>query len=74
MSTKGIGKVVAYSLMSELPELGKLNREEIAALVGIAPMMKNGTHWNENLPKYLRENHSHLAVPSPQGSEQVRCR
>ena len=27
--------------MSELPELGKLNRKEIAALVGIAPMNKD---------------------------------
>lgn len=25
MSAKGVGKVVAYTLMSELPELGKLN-------------------------------------------------
>ncbi|MBU2964044.1 hypothetical protein KO512_01125 [Amphritea atlantica] len=32
------GKVLAYTLLSELPELGKLNRKEIAALVGIAPM------------------------------------
>jgi len=41
MSAKGVGKVVAYTLMSELPELGKLNRKEIAALVGIAPMNRD---------------------------------
>jgi transposase len=29
---------VAYTLMSELSELGELNRKEIAALVGVAPM------------------------------------
>ena len=37
-STKGIGKVASATLIGELPELGKLNRREIAALVGIAPM------------------------------------
>lgn len=41
LSAKGVGKVLAYTLMSELPELGKLNRKEIAALVGIAPMNKD---------------------------------
>jgi transposase len=34
MSAKG----VVYTLMSELPELGSLNRKEIASLVGFAQM------------------------------------
>ena len=38
LSVKGVGKVLAYTLMSDLPELGQLNRKEIAALVGVAPM------------------------------------
>lgn len=37
-SVKGVGPVLTYTLLSELPELGKLNRREIAALVGVAPM------------------------------------
>lgn len=37
-SVKGVGKVLAYTLLSDLPELGQLNRKEIAALVGVAPM------------------------------------
>lgn len=41
MSAKGVGRVVAYTLMSELPELGKLNRKEIASLVGVAPMNRD---------------------------------
>ncbi|WP_460806094.1 transposase, partial [Microbulbifer agarilyticus] len=41
LSAKGVGNVVAYTLMSELPELGRLNRKEIAALVGIAPMNRD---------------------------------
>ena len=38
LSVKGVGKVMAYTLLSDLPELGQLNRKEIAALVGLAPM------------------------------------
>ena len=41
ISAKGVGKVLAYTLMSELPELGSLNRKEIAALVGVAPMNRD---------------------------------
>jgi len=37
ISVKGVGKVLAYTLLSDLPELGQLNRKEIAALVGVAP-------------------------------------
>lgn len=37
-STKGIGPVASATLIAELPELGKLNRRQIAALVGVAPM------------------------------------
>jgi len=36
-SVKGIGRVVAVTLLALLPELGKLNRQQIAALVGVAP-------------------------------------
>lgn len=41
LSAKGVGNVLAYTLMSELPELGRLNRKQIAALVGIAPMNRD---------------------------------
>jgi transposase len=37
VSTPGIGDTTAAALIAELPELGKLNRAEIAALVGVAP-------------------------------------
>jgi transposase len=36
-SFKGIGPVSARTLLTDLPELGKLNRKQIAALVGVAP-------------------------------------
>ena len=41
LSAKGVGKVLANTLLSELPELGTLNRKEIAALVGVAPLNKD---------------------------------
>jgi transposase len=36
-SVPGIGQVTATTLLADLPELGQLNRQEIAALVGVAP-------------------------------------
>ena len=36
-SVPGIGPVTATTLIAEVPELGKLNRQKIAALVGLAP-------------------------------------
>jgi transposase len=36
-SVKGIGPVNSATLIAELPELGQLNRKQIAALVGVAP-------------------------------------
>lgn len=40
-STPGVGKVVSLTLLAELPELGTLNRKEIAALVGVAPLNRD---------------------------------
>ena len=37
-STSGIGPMASATLIAQLPELGRLNRREIAALVGVAPM------------------------------------
>ena len=37
ITVPGVGTVIAATLISELPELGKLNRQEIAALAGLAP-------------------------------------
>jgi len=36
-STPGIGKVTSAILLSDLPELGSIDRKKIAALVGVAP-------------------------------------
>jgi transposase len=37
-SLPGIGPVVARTLLGELPELGELSRQEVAALAGVAPL------------------------------------
>jgi transposase len=37
-SVPGVGNVTAFTLLAELPELGTLDRKEIAALVGVAPL------------------------------------
>lgn len=37
-SARGIGPVVSATLIATLPELGRLSRREISALVGVAPM------------------------------------
>lgn len=40
-SVKGVGPVMVSTLLAELPELGKLNRGEIAKLVGVAPINRD---------------------------------
>lgn len=44
-STKGIGPVVSIGLLTYLPELGKLNRKEIAALAGLAPFNRDSGQY-----------------------------
>ena len=44
-SVPGIGPVVSRTLLALLPELGHLNRKEIAALVGVAPMARDSGTW-----------------------------
>jgi len=44
-SVPGIGETTAALLVTELPELGRLNRRQIAALVGVAPINRDsGTY------------------------------
>lgn len=40
-SVKGVGPTTASTLLAQLPELGKLNRKQITALVGLAPMNRD---------------------------------
>jgi transposase len=40
-SAKGVGPVLSITLLSDLPELGTLNRKQIAALAGVAPLNRD---------------------------------
>jgi len=40
-SVKGVGPVMISTLIAELPELGRLNRAEVAKLVGVAPINRD---------------------------------
>jgi transposase len=44
-SFTGIGPVSACTLVAELPELGRLNRKQIASLVGLAPITRDSGTW-----------------------------
>jgi transposase len=41
----GIGPTTALTLLAELPELGRLDRRAIAALVGVAPLNCESGTW-----------------------------
>jgi len=44
-SVPGVGKVTPATLLAGLPELGKLDRRQIAALVGVAPFNRESGTW-----------------------------
>jgi len=41
-----VGPAIARTLIAELPELGRLNRKEIAALAGLAPFTRQSGQWH----------------------------
>jgi len=45
VSVPGVGPVIARTLIAELPELGTLDRREIAALAGLAPWTRQSGQW-----------------------------
>ena len=44
-SVPGIGPTIARTLLAELPELGTLDRRQIAALAGLAPWTRQSGQW-----------------------------
>lgn len=44
-SVPGIGPIIARTLLAELPELGTLDRRQIAALAGLAPWTRQSGQW-----------------------------
>lgn len=44
-SVPGVGSVTARTLMAECPELGRLDRRQVAALAGLAPFTRQSGQW-----------------------------
>jgi transposase len=44
-SVPGVGPIIARTLIAELPELGTLDRRQIAALAGLAPWTRQSGQW-----------------------------
>lgn len=44
-SAKGIGPTASATIIAELPELGRLDRRQVAALVGVAPYARESGVW-----------------------------
>lgn len=44
-SVPGVGRVTARTLLAEMPELGDLDRREVAALAGVAPWTRQSGKW-----------------------------
>jgi transposase len=65
-SVPGIGQTTAHMLVTELPELGRLNRRQIAALVGVAPIARDsGTFRGKRMTGGGRKNiRSRLFMPT----------
>jgi transposase len=45
-SVPGVGRIIARTLIAELPELGQLGRKQIAALAGLAPFTRQSGQWH----------------------------
>ena len=44
-SVPGVGPIIARTLIAEMPELGTLDRRQIAALAGLAPWTRQSGQW-----------------------------
>ena len=44
-SVPGIGRIIARTLVADLPELGTLGRKQIGALAGLAPFVRQSGKW-----------------------------
>lgn len=57
-SVPGVGRVLASTLLAELPELGRLTRKQIAKLVGVAPLARDsGTQRGR---RYIHGGRAHV--------------
>jgi len=45
-SVPGVGPTIARTLLAEMPELGTLDRREVASLAGLAPFTRQSGQWH----------------------------
>ena len=45
ITVPGVGPTIIYTLLADLPELGRLSPKQISALVGVAPMNLESGSW-----------------------------
>ena len=45
-SIPGIGAITAAAVLIEMPEIGTMNRKQVASLAGLAPMTRQSGQWN----------------------------
>jgi transposase len=57
-SVPGIGPVVSFSMIADLPELGTLNRQQISKLVGVAPL--NRDSGKQRSPRHIHGGRARL--------------
>ncbi len=44
-SVPGIGRIIARTLVADLPELGTIGRKQVGALAGLAPFVRQSGQW-----------------------------
>ena len=67
-SVPGVGKATLRTLIAELPELGRLDRRKIAALVGVAPINRDSGVWRAAEPSPAAERPYEPPSPWPRWS------
>jgi len=60
IQVQGIGEVTVLTILTHLPELGKLSNKEIVALVGLAPYCKDSGKKNRTKSGIWRANANSL--------------
>ena len=72
ITVPGVGPVIARTLIAEMPELGALDRRQIAALAGLAPFTAVGPMERQELHRRRSQIRAQRAVPRGHGRRQVQ--
>ena len=73
-SVPGVGPTIARTLIAELPELGTLDRKQIAALAGLAPHASIGPVEGAKLHRRRQGQRAHRSVHGRHGGQEAQPR